>query len=42
MSDAHLLVSLDWQGKLHQIGHLEIHQSRGRDSYRFSYERTLD
>jgi len=40
MSDAHLLVSLDWQGKLHQIGHLEIHESRGRESYRFSYERT--
>lgn len=26
MSDTHLLVSLDWQGKLHRIGHLEIHR----------------
>jgi hypothetical protein len=24
MSDTHLLVSLDWQGQLHRIGHLEI------------------
>ena len=30
MSDTHLLVSLDWQGQLHRIGHLEIHKSRGR------------
>ena len=40
MSDTHLLVSLDWQGQLHRIGHLEIHKSRGRENYRFIYERT--
>jgi len=40
MSDTHLLVSLDWQGQLHRIGHLEIHKNRGRENYRFIYERT--
>ena len=39
MSDTHLLVSLDWQGQLHRIGHLEIHKSRGRENYCFIYER---
>lgn len=40
MSDTHLLVSLDWQGQLHRIGHLEINKSRGKENYRFIYERT--
>ena len=40
MTDARLLVTLDWQKQLYRIGYLEIHQSRGRENYRFIYERT--
>ncbi|MCB1977676.1 MAG: HipA N-terminal domain-containing protein, partial [Nitrosomonas sp.] len=40
MSDAHLRVSTDWQGQLHRIGRLEIHQSRGREHYRFIYDQS--
>lgn len=34
-----LLVSLDWRGRRHKVGLLHVFETRGRERYRFSYDR---
>lgn len=42
MSAKRLLVSIDWQGMSHPVGvgRLDVHETRGHEHYRFTYDRT--